>query len=201
MRASLLWPLAACVWPALAPAAPLTYRIDPNHTHPSFEVDHFAGLSTWRGLFKSASGTITLDRERRTGTVEVLIDVSSIEFGHDKLDQMVQGEKIGDWNGLDVARYPNAIYKGTLSGFRRGAPTRVAGELTLHGVTRPLTLRIGSFKCIANHPLIKREVCGADASGSFSRATPVTLCCARSTSACIASRSGANHCPLYTISA
>jgi polyisoprenoid-binding protein YceI len=170
MRGRLLWLLAACAWPAFAPAAPLSYRIDPNHTHPLFEVDHFDGLSTWRGLFRSASGTITLDRERRTGTVEVLIDLSSIEFGHDKLDQMVLAEKIGDWNGLDVAHYPNAIYKGTLTGFWRGAPTRVSGELTLHGVTRPLTLKIDSFKCIANHPIIKREVCGADASGGFSRA-------------------------------
>ena len=51
-------------WAAGAPAAPATYRVDPNHTHPLFEVDHFGGLSTWRGLFKTTSGTVTLDRER-----------------------------------------------------------------------------------------------------------------------------------------
>lgn len=155
---------------ALALAAPATYRVDPNHTHPLFEVDHFAGLSTWRGLFKSTSGTITLDRERGTGTVEVLIDVASIELGHDKLNQIVVGAKIGEWNGLDVAHYPTATYQGTLGGFVQGAPTVVTGELTLHGVSRAVALRIDSFKCVPDHPIARREVCGADAFGTFNRA-------------------------------
>jgi polyisoprenoid-binding protein YceI len=157
-------------WTAGTPAAPATYRVDANHTHPLFEVDHFGGLSTWRGLFRSTSGTITLDRERGTGTVDVVIDVSSIDFGHDKLNQVVLGEKVGDWNGLDVAHFPTAEYKGALADFVQGAPTRVNGELTLRGVTRPVTLRIDSFKCLPDHPILKREVCGADAYGTFNRA-------------------------------
>jgi polyisoprenoid-binding protein YceI len=159
--------LANC---GVAVAAPSTYRLDPNHTHPLFEVDHFGGLSTWRGLFKSTSGTITLDRERSTGTVEVVIELSSIELGHDTLNQIVVGTKIGEWNGLDIARYPTATYRGTLGGFVHGAPTLVTGELTLHGVSKPVALRIDSFKCIPNHPLARREVCGADAFGTFNRA-------------------------------
>jgi polyisoprenoid-binding protein YceI len=147
----------------------VNFRIDPNHTHPMFEVDHF-GLSTWRGLFKSTTGTVTLDRERGTGTVAVLIDTASVEFGHDKLNQMVVGEKIGDWNGLDVEHHPTAEYKGTLGSFVDGAPTTVTGQLTLRGVTRPVTLKINSFKCMPDHPILKREVCGADASGTFNRA-------------------------------
>lgn len=165
--------LLACVvlaWATAAVAAPATYRVDPNHTHPLFEVDHFGGLSTWRGLFKTTSGTITLDRDQGTGTVDVVIDVSSIDLGHDKLNELVVGQKIGDWNGLDVAHFPTAEYKGTLVDFVQGAPTRVDGDLTLHGVTRPVTLRIGSFKCMPNHPILKREVCGADAYGTFNRA-------------------------------
>ena len=78
--------------------------------------------------------------------------------------------KIGDWNGLDVQNFPTASFHGTLGGFRDGAPTRVEGELTLRGVTRPLSLRIESFKCIPDHPIVKREVCGADAFGTFNRA-------------------------------
>lgn len=161
---------AMLIGAAAAPATPMTYRIDPNHTHPLFEVDHFGGLSTWRGLFKTTNGTITLDRERGIGTVDVVIDVSSIDLGHDKLNELVVGEKIGDWNALDVAHFPKAEYKGTLADFVRGAPTRVKGTLALHGVTRPVALRIGSFKCIPNHPIAKREVCGADAYGTFNRA-------------------------------
>jgi polyisoprenoid-binding protein YceI len=161
---------ALLAYTGVAAAGPQTYRIDPNHTHPLFEVDHFDGLSTWRGLFKATSGTITLDRERGAGTVEVVIDLASIELGHDKLNQTVVAAKIGDWNGLDVERYPIAEYKGTLGGFVHGAPTLVTGELTLHGVSRPMALTIDSFKCIPNHPLLKREVCGANAIGTFNRA-------------------------------
>lgn len=161
--------LAALAVSGLASAAPEQFRIDPNHTHPLFEVDHF-GLSIWRGLFKSTTGTVTLDRERSTGSVDIIIDTSSIDLGHDKLNQMIVGEKIGDWNGLDVAHYPTAEYKGTLGGFVSGTPTTVIGDLTFHGVTRPVTLRINSFKCMPNQPILKREVCGADASGTFNRA-------------------------------
>jgi len=66
--------------------------------------------------------------------------------------------------------FPHRLFHGTLGGFRDGAPTRVEGELTLRGVTRPLSLRIESFKCIPDHPIVKREVCGADALGAFNRA-------------------------------
>jgi polyisoprenoid-binding protein YceI len=162
--------LASLTSIAVAVASPATYRIDPNHTHPLFEVDHFNGLSTWRGLFKATSGSVILDRDARTGTVDVVIDTSSIDLGHDKLNQLVVAEKIGDWNGLDVGHFPTAEYKGALGSFVQGAPTTVTGELTLHGVTRPVALKINSFKCMLDHPIVKREVCGADALGSFNRA-------------------------------
>jgi polyisoprenoid-binding protein YceI len=155
---------------SLARAEPASYQIDPNHTHPLVEVDHFGGLSTWRGLFRSTTGTVTLDREAGTGTFDVRIDTASIDFGHDLLNKVALAPKIGEWNGLDAARYPSADYKGTLDAFIDGAPTVARGELNLHGVARPVTLRILTFKCIPNHPLIKREVCGADAVGHFNRA-------------------------------
>jgi len=144
--------------------APSTYKLDPNHTHPSFEVDHSGGLSVWRGLFKSTQGTVTLDRAAATGTVDVTIDASSVDFGLDSLSQHVIAADI-----LDVAKFPTATYKGTLGDFKDGAPTTVTGELTLHGVTKPVNLQIDSFKCIQN-PMLKREVCGADAIGTFNRA-------------------------------
>lgn len=168
-RAPKILTLAVLALSGVASAAPENFRIDPNHTHPLFEVDHF-GLSIWRGLFKSTTGTVTLDRERGTGAVDVVIDTASVDLGHDKLNQMVVGEKIGDWNGLDVEHHPTAEYKGTLGGFVNGAPTTVTGELTLRGVTRPVALKINAFKCMPKHPILKREVCGADALGTFNRA-------------------------------
>jgi polyisoprenoid-binding protein YceI len=147
-----------------ASAAPTLYTVDKDHTHPSFEVDHFGGLSVWRGNFKTTTGTIKLDAAAGTGTVDVTIDTASIDFAHDKLNEHVSSPEI-----LDVAKYPTATYVGTLGGFVNGAPTTVTGSLTLHGVTKPVALRIDSFKCI-QHPMLKKEVCGADALGSFNRA-------------------------------
>jgi len=156
-----------CLTLATASAAfaePVAYTIDPSHSHPSFEADHFGGLSVWRGLFKKTSGKITLDKVAATGTVDVTIDAASIEFGDDKLNVHVSSAEM-----LDVTKFPTATYKGTLGGFKNGAPTTVSGELTLHGVTKPVTLKIDSFKCMVN-PMDKKDVCGADAQGTINRA-------------------------------
>jgi len=147
-----------------ATAAPTTYSVDPDHTHPSFEVDHFGGLSTWRGTFKKSSGTVTIDTEAKTGTVDVVIDTATVDFAHDQLNEHVSSPEM-----LDVAKYPTAEYKGRFVEFTNGAPRTISGDLTLHGVTHPVMLTINSFKCI-EQPLLKKQVCGADASGSFNRA-------------------------------
>jgi polyisoprenoid-binding protein YceI len=147
-----------------ATAASTTYNLDPDHTHPSFEVDHFGGLSTWRGTFKKSSGSVTIDTEAMSGTVDVLIDTATVDFAHDKLNEHVSSPEI-----LDVAKYPTAEYKGRFVEFANGAPRTITGVLTLHGVSKPVTLTINSFKCF-EHPMLKKQVCGADASGSFNRA-------------------------------
>jgi polyisoprenoid-binding protein YceI len=144
-------------------AAPVKYDVDPSHTHPSFETDHFGGLSVWRGRFDKTTGTIEFDKDKATGTVEITIDTSSVDFGHAKLDEHVKSAEI-----LDVGKFPTATYKGTLVKFKDGAPTEVDGQLTLHGVTKPVKLTINQFKCMIN-PMSKKEVCGADASATFKR--------------------------------
>jgi polyisoprenoid-binding protein YceI len=150
---------------SIAVAAPVTYNVDPEHTYPSFEADHFGGMSVWRGKFNQNSGTIVLDREARTGTVDITIDTGSIDFGIEKLKTHVTSN---DPQMLDVAKYPTATYKGKLVKFKDGAPTEVEGALTLHGVTKPVTLTIRSFKCMT-HPMKKKEFCGADAVGTINR--------------------------------
>lgn len=144
-------------------AAPVTYTVDPNHTYPSFEADHFGGLSVWRGKFDKSSGTIVLDKDKSAGTVQITIDAGSIDFGHAKLNDHAKSAEI-----FDVAKFPTATYKGTLAKFKDGAPTEVEGQLTLHGVTKPVKLTINQFKCMMN-PMSKKEVCGADASATFNR--------------------------------
>lgn len=147
-----------------AQAAPVRYDMDPAHTYPSFEADHMGGVSVWRGKFNRTRGILTLDRAAHSGTVEVSVDIDSVDFGLDAMN-----EKATSAEFFDAAKYPQAVYKGTLIDFVDGKPTRVDGTLTLHGISKPLTLTIRSFKCIA-HPLYpKRELCGADALASFQR--------------------------------
>ena len=138
------------------------YKVDPDHTYPSFVADHM-GLDQWRGKFNSSSGTIMLDRQKGGGTVELSIDLASIDYGLDKLNDWAKSEKL-----FDVAKFPNATYKGKLTGFHDGVPSRVEGELTLHGVTKPVVLDIDMFKCMP-HPILKRELCGAEAKASIQR--------------------------------
>ncbi|MBV8307674.1 MAG: YceI family protein, partial [Gammaproteobacteria bacterium] len=108
----------SAVWVALAAAAqaaPVTYQIDPAHTYPSFETDHFGGVSVWRGKFTKTSGSVVLDRDKGAGTVDITIDASSIETGNPKLDEHVKSPEM-----FDVAKYPTATYKGKLAGFKNG---------------------------------------------------------------------------------
>lgn len=157
--------LAACgsTLVTAALAAPVKYTVDPDHTYPSFEADHMGGMSVWRGKFNKSSGSVVLDREAKTGTVDVTIDLASVNIGHADLDTHL---KSADF--FDVAKFPKATYKGKLTGFKDGAPTEVQGELTLHGVTRPVTLTIRSFQC-KTHPVKNTEFCGADAVGTIDR--------------------------------
>ncbi|MGH8173043.1 MAG: YceI family protein [Rhodanobacteraceae bacterium] len=138
------------------------YTIDSSHTYPSLEMSHM-GISVFRGKFNKTTGTVTLDREAKAGTVDVQVDTASLDFGNEKMDA---GSQEKDW--LDVATYPTMTYKGKLT-FSGDTPNGVDGALTLRGVTKPLKLRIESFKCI-QHPMRKKEVCGADAHGEFNRA-------------------------------
>lgn len=140
-----------------------SYTIDPSHTYPSFQADHM-GISYLRGKFTKTSGTIVLDRAAKTGSVDIAIDPASIDFGHAKLNDHVKSPDM-----FDVQKFPTITYKGNAIKFDGDKPVAVEGELTMHGVTKPVNLVIEKFTCI-QHPMLKREVCGADASATFNRA-------------------------------
>ena len=144
-------------------AAPLTYIVDPSHTFPSFEADHWGGLSVWRGKVNRTEGVVVFDREAETGTIDVTMDMASIDFGHDGMNERATVEI------LEVDKFPNATYTGRLIRFRDGQPTAVEGTLTIHGVSRPVNLQVDSFRCQPHHRL-KREVCGSLASTTINRA-------------------------------
>ena len=142
---------------------PVTYEIDPNHTFPAFEADHMGGLSLWRGKINSTSGEIVLDKKNKTGSVNVVMEMLSIDFGHDEMNKRAKSDDM-----FDIEEFPQARYEGKLINFQDGAPTKVEGELTLHGITKNVDLEIKAFKCRL-HPFKLRQVCGADLRGNIMR--------------------------------
>src|SRR5882757_8973699 len=95
--------LASSVAPAFA--APEKYKIDPTHTYPSIEFSHRA-ISVWRGKFDKTSGSITLDRAAKTGSVDVVIDTASINFGLAAMDEKARSDDY-----FNVAKFPTATYQ------------------------------------------------------------------------------------------
>ena len=148
---------------ATATAAPVTYVLDPHHTYPSFAADHMGGLSVWRGKFSDTTGKVVYDKAAKSGSIDVTVAVNSIDFGMAKMNEHAVAPEI-----FDAAKYPTATYSGKFTKFNGDTPTEAQGTLTLHGVTKPVTLVINSFLCKAN-PMTKKEVCGADASASLDR--------------------------------
>jgi polyisoprenoid-binding protein YceI len=148
--------IIAALLAGTAVAAPETYTIDPRHTFPSFEVNHL-GFSTQRGRFNSTSGTIVLDRAARSASVEVSIDVRSINTGLDKLEQHLVAEDF-----FYATKYPKINFKSTHARFEGDKLVALDGDLTMRGVTRPVTLTMSSFYC-GMHPILKKPACGADA--------------------------------------
>jgi polyisoprenoid-binding protein YceI len=158
-------PIAAFLAAAVCSSAfadSTSYTLDPNHTYPSFEADHM-GISLWRGKMNRTTGKMTLDKDSGEGTIDVKLYPASIDFGNAKLNEWAKGKDF-----FQVDKYPQAEYKGKLIGFTGHGQAHVAGELTLHGVTKPLDLAVNSFKCI-QHPMFKKDYCGADAEATFNR--------------------------------
>jgi polyisoprenoid-binding protein YceI len=154
--------LCLCVFAGFAQAQLKSYNIDSSHTYPSFEADHF-GISKWRGKFNSSSGKLQFDKATGQGKVEITVDMSSVDFGHRLMNSWAKGPGF-----FQVEKFPTAVFKGQFANFANNVPTEVVGEFTMVGKTLPLTLKINSLKCI-EHPIFKRELCGADAQGNFDR--------------------------------
>jgi polyisoprenoid-binding protein YceI len=143
-------------------AAPETYRLDNNHTFPRFSYSHF-GYSTQLSRFDKTAGTIVIDQAAKTGAVEVTIDTTSVDTGSALFNEHIQGEDF-----LNTAKFPTARFRSTAMKFKGDTPVSVAGELTLKGVVKPVTLKIESFKCMP-HPILKKDACGANATATVKR--------------------------------
>jgi polyisoprenoid-binding protein YceI len=165
--------LAACGY--LLPAhnqtfAPATlpggaYRLDPEHASLLVKLDHF-GFSQLVGRFDRFEATLDFDpAQPGAARLAVLIDPASIDFNLPKFEEDLRGP---DW--FDVARFPQARFESrkiTITGEKTG---QVAGDLTLHGVTAPVTLAV-NFNGGADSLLTGRYTLGFAATGTLSRSS------------------------------
>jgi len=145
---------AALVAPAIA--APQTYVVDSSHTFPRFSYSHF-GYSTQLSSFKNTSGKVVFDAEAKTGSVDITIDMKSVNTGFDDFNGHIQGEDF-----LDTAKFPTATFKSTKVVFEGDKPKTIEGQLTIKGVTKPVTLTVTSFQAMP-HPMMKKPALGANA--------------------------------------
>lgn len=143
---------------AAAPAfaAPETFIVDGTHTYPRFSYSHL-GFSTQLSRFNNTSGKVVFDKAAKTGAVDIVIDTKSVDTGYATFDEHIQAEDF-----LDTAKYPTATFKSTKVNFKGDKPATVDGNLTIKGVTRPVTLTVTSFQAM-QHPMLKKDAIGANA--------------------------------------
>src|SRR6266511_223516 len=139
---------------AAAAAAPVVYRIEPEFSYAEFAVSHI-GLSKQRGHFSRTNGTIVLDAEQHSGSIDFTVDATSVDTGWNTRDEFLRGEAM-----FDALHYPVVRFRSTQLVFDRESLIGVAGELTLRDVTRPVALKIERLEC-GREPEGGREGCGA----------------------------------------
>jgi polyisoprenoid-binding protein YceI len=151
--------VAALSLPVIAMAD--SYTIDPTHTYPNFTVNHL-GFSTMHGRFDKTTGTISMDRAKGTGSVEVVIDMASVNTGFQKRDDHLRSPDF-----FNATEFPEMTFKSTKVAFQ-GTGATVDGQLTMKGVTKPVTLNVDSINC-GVHPMNKKDVCGFNATAKIRR--------------------------------
>jgi polyisoprenoid-binding protein YceI len=160
--------LLACA-PFSAAHASDSYTLDPYHTYPTFSIDHL-GVSTMYGRFNKTSGKLTLDRAAKTGSIDLSVDTASVDTGDgDKGTRpRSRDEHLRSADFFNAAEFPKMTYKSTSVKFNGDTPAAVDGQLTLLGVTKPLTLTVERFKCNPA-PTGGKERCGGNATGKIKR--------------------------------
>ena len=138
-----------------------SYSIDPTHTYPNFTINHL-GFSTLHGRFGKTSGSLTMDKAKGTGSVDIVIDAASIDTGHKKRDDHLRSPDF-----FNAVEFPEITFKSTKVTFS-GTGATVVGDLTMKGVTKSVTLAVDSINC-GVHPFSKKDVCGFDATGKIKR--------------------------------
>jgi len=155
--------------PLFAAAQTESYTIDPIHSFVNFSVDHL-GFTTIYGRFDKSSGKATLDRAAKKGSIEIAVETVSVNTGDSERGnrQRSRDEHLRSADFFNSAEFPRMTFKSTDLKFSGESLAEVDGQMTLLGVTRPLSLKVERWKCGA-HPFNKKEMCGGTASGRIKR--------------------------------
>ena len=145
---------AALAAPAVA--APETYVLDSAHSYPRFSYNHF-GYSTQVSRFNKTTGKIIYDKEAKTASVDIVIDTTSVDSGFPVFNEHLRSEDF-----FDTAKYPTATFKSTKVIFEGDKPSAIEGDLTIKGITKPVTLTVTTFHAMP-HPTNKKDAIGANA--------------------------------------
>ena len=161
--------ILAAALPFSALAAPENYTLDPYHTYPHFEVNHL-GFSKMRGRFDKTTGKFTIDRAAKTGSLDLVVQTASLSTGdNEKANRpRARDEHLRSPDFFNVAEFPTMTFKGTGVKFQGDNVAGFDGQLTLLGVTKPLSITLDSWKC-GPHPVSKKEMCGGNAHGAIKR--------------------------------
>jgi len=146
---------------ASALAAPVTFIPNADHTFVRFSYDHM-GFSTQESRFNKTTGTVVLDPEAKTGSVNLVIDTTSVDTGSELFNGHIQGADF-----LDTSHFPTATFKSTSVKFDGDKPVSIVGQLTLKGITKPVTLNVTLFKHGQN--MMKKDGIGANATTTIKR--------------------------------
>lgn len=162
--------LVAAALPLSVTAAPESYTLDPFHTFLHFEVDHIGGLSRLRGRFDKTTGKFTLDQAAKTGSLDVSVQTASVTTGDSDRGSRPRSrdEHLRTPDFFNVVEFPTMTFKSTRVVFRGDNPGTIEGNVTLLGVTQPVTLNVERWRCMP-HPASKKDMCGGNASGVFKR--------------------------------
>jgi polyisoprenoid-binding protein YceI len=159
----------ALALPLAAFPAPENYTLDPYHTYPHFAVEHL-GVSMLWGRFNKTSGKFTLDRAAKKASLELAVETASVSTGDADKGSRARSldEHLRNADFFNAAEFPRMTFRGADVKFSGDQPTEMTGELTLLGVTKPLTLKVERWVCKDN-PFNKKPMCGGNASGVLKR--------------------------------
>ena len=152
---------ALVVCAASAEAAPETYVIDNSRTSSQFSY-RYLGLANQTQRFEKISGTMVFDPATQSGSADVTIDATSVNTGQALLNAQMRAADF-----FDTANYPVITFKSGKM-ILSGEQSSLSGELTIKGVTRPVTLAVTHFQCMQDSSL-QAETCGAQASVTVRR--------------------------------